>query len=68
MGRLPRIWQLVGLGWYVAVCLVLGIVGGVWLDRELHVTPLFLLLGLALGLGAAFYGLWRMVAGAVEEE
>lgn len=51
----------------MAICLVLGIVGGVWLDEQLGLKPLFLLLGLFLGLGAAFYGIYRMVATAVDE-
>ncbi len=67
MHRLPPTVRLVGLGWYIAICLVLGIVGGLWLDGQLGLKPLFLLLGLFVGLGAAFYGLYRMVARAVDE-
>jgi F0F1-type ATP synthase assembly protein I len=65
--RLPRTLRLVGLGWYIAFCLVAGIVGGLWLDDQVHLKPLFLLLGLALGLIAAFYGTIRMLATSVEE-
>lgn len=66
MSGLPRVWRLIGLGWYVALCLVVGIVGGIWLDQQLRLSPLFLLLGLALGLGSAFYGVYRMVQESVE--
>jgi F0F1-type ATP synthase assembly protein I len=52
------------MGWYIAMCLILGIAGGLWIDDQLHSRPLFLLLGLALGLGLAFYGVFRMVAQA----
>ena len=66
MQRVPRTLQLVGLGWYIAFCLVAGILGGLWLDEQLHLKPLFLLLGLAAGLIAAFYGTYRMLVAAEE--
>lgn len=67
MHRLPKTIRLVGLGWYIAVCLVVGILGGLWLDEQLGLKPLFLLLGLFGGLGIGFYGTYRMVATAVDE-
>ncbi len=57
----PRVWQLVGLGWFIAISLVLGIAGGVWLDSVVGRPPLFLLLGLFLGLGVGFWGLYKML-------
>lgn len=54
--------RLTGLGWYVAICIVLGVVGGVWLDKLIGTTPLFILLGTVLGSVVAFWGLYRMVA------
>lgn len=65
MGRLPSALRLLGIGWYVALCIALGIGGGVWLDRWLGIAPLFTLLGLFLGLGAAFYGSYRMLVEAL---
>jgi F0F1-type ATP synthase assembly protein I len=53
--------RLLGLGWYVAICIVVGAVGGVWLDRLSGLTPLFTLLGVLFGTVAAFYGLYKMV-------
>ncbi len=53
--------QLLGLGWYVALCIVVGAVGGIWLDRLSGLSPLFTLMGVLLGTVAAFYGLYRMV-------
>ncbi|MCX6023229.1 MAG: AtpZ/AtpI family protein [Chloroflexi bacterium] len=68
MRRLPVGLRLLGLGWYVAICIVLGILGGLWLDGKTGKIPLFTLLGLFLGLIAAFTGLYRMVNETVEEE
>lgn len=54
--------QFVGLGWYIAGAIVLGSLGGVWLDRWAGTTPLFVLLGVLLGTFLAFYGTYKMVA------
>ena len=53
--------RLTGLGWYVATCIVVGVAGGVFLDKWSGLKPLFTLLGLLLGLTAAFYGLIKMI-------
>lgn len=53
--------QFAGIGWFIAIAIVLGTLGGVWLDRRLDVAPLFLLIGLALGVSVGFYGTYRMV-------
>ena len=54
--------RLLGLGWLVVTSIVLGIGVGVWLDGRTGLKPLFTLLGLGLGLAAAFWGLYRMIA------
>jgi len=61
MQQLPPAARLIGIGWYFAVCIVAGVVGGVFLDRLADTTPLLTLLGLALGLLTAFYGGYRML-------
>lgn len=61
MDRLPPTAQLIGIGWFFAVCIVFGVVGGVLLDRVTGTAPLFALLGLTLGLLTAFYGGYRML-------
>lgn len=53
--------RLTGLGWYVAICVVLGVLGGVWLDRLLGTAPLLTLVGTVLGSVAAFWGVYKMV-------
>ena len=57
--------RLTGLGWYVAVCIVLGIVGGVWLDERTGLRIVFTLVGTVLGSIIAFYGVYRMVLPAI---
>ena len=54
--------RLLGLGWYVALSIILGMVGGLWLDRRLGTLPLFTLVGVVVGSAVAFYGVYRLVA------
>ncbi len=53
--------RLTGLGWYVALCIVIGVVGGLWLDGLTGTKGLFLLLGTVLGSVVAFWGMYKMV-------
>ncbi|HWO93493.1 MAG TPA: AtpZ/AtpI family protein, partial [Dehalococcoidia bacterium] len=59
------VFRLLGLGWFVAISILLGTVGGVWLDDQLSTAPLFTLVGIFLGLGAAFVGAYQMLAETV---
>ena len=68
MKKQMGVWRLVGLGWYIAACLVMGILAGIWLDQALRTAPLCMLMGLALGLVTAFTGMYRMLAGVVEDQ
>ncbi len=53
--------QLMGIGWYVATCIVFGVVGGFLLDGELGTGVALTLVGLALGLASAGWGGYRML-------
>ena len=55
------ILSLVGVGWYVAVAIFCGVVGGLWLDGRFSSSPLFTLLGLGLGIAVALFGMYRML-------
>jgi F0F1-type ATP synthase assembly protein I len=61
MNRWAAALRLAGIGFYIAGCIILGVVLGVWLDRKVDISPLFTLLGLGVGLFAAFYGTYRML-------
>ena len=49
------------LGLSMSVCVVIGIFGGIYLDRWLGVSPLFLFVGCLLGTGASFKALYDLV-------
>ncbi len=54
----PAAW-LLGIGWYFATCIVLGVLAGRWLDGRFDTTPIFALIGTFLGLAAALVGGYR---------
>lgn len=60
------VWlRFTGIGFYIAGCIILGVVLGVWLDRIVGIDSLFTLLGLGLGLFFAFFGTYRMLLPAL---
>ena len=61
MNRRLLALRLIGLGWHVAFCIVIGVVGGVFIDQWLDTKLLFTLMGLAFGTTSAFYGLIKMI-------
>ena len=53
--------KLTGLGWYVALCVLTGVILGLWLDRTFGITPIATVVGTVFGSTVAFWGLYRMV-------
>jgi F0F1-type ATP synthase assembly protein I len=61
MSRWAAASRLLGVGFFVAACILGGVLAGLWLDNKFLTKPLFILLGLTLGLAVAFYGVYRMI-------
>jgi len=60
--NLGAVLKLVGLGWYVAICIMTGLLVGLWLDlRIFHTTLWFTITGLIIGVFLAFWGLYKVV-------
>ena len=53
--------RLVGIGWYVAMCIAGGTLAGMWLDRKLDLSPVFTLGGLSLGIAVSVLGMYRLL-------
>ena len=53
-----------GAGIQFALAIVLFLLAGQWADRKLGTSPAFLLVGVFIGGGAAFYSLYRRVTKA----
>jgi len=58
---------LLGIGWYVALCLIGGVLGGLWLDSRLGISPLFILLGVGAGLVVAGFGMYKMLLSVLSQ-
>lgn len=61
MSRWAAALRLTGVGFFIAACILLGTLAGIWLDGKLDTRPLFILLGLFLGLVLAVYGVYQMI-------
>ncbi len=61
MSRWGPVLRLIGVGWYIGACIVLGAVGGLWLDNKLNTKPILVIVGLILGVFIAFYGVYHML-------
>ena len=63
------VWALrfIGIGWYVALCIVLGAVLGRWLDQKLHTAPWLAIGGIILGTFFAFFGLYQMLRPGLDQ-
>lgn len=54
--------RLLGIGWYVSFCILGGLVGGLWLDTRLGLSPILTLIGLIVGITIAAIGMLRMLS------
>ncbi|MGZ8482121.1 MAG: AtpZ/AtpI family protein [Candidatus Limnocylindria bacterium] len=55
------------LGVRLGVSVVLGVGGGLLLDSWLHTSPIFTLIGMVLGIGAAMYTIWDVAHDAMRK-
>lgn len=61
MNRWVAAARLTGVGFFIAACILLGFVGGMWLDSKVGARPLFSILGLFVGMAIALFGVYRMI-------
>ena len=61
MNRWSATIRLIGVGFYIGGCIVLGVFVGLWLDNKLNTRPIFVIVGLLFGLFLAFYGVYQML-------
>ena len=60
-------FKLLGVGWFVAICIVGGAVIGIVLDKKLDTEPILSLVFLTLGTALALFGVWRMLAPGIQK-
>ena len=61
-------WRLVGIGWYIPLCLISGTLIGMKLDEWLDTSPWLALAGVTAGLMVALLGLYVMIRPLLNEE
>jgi len=54
--------RLVGIGWFISSSVVIGLLGGMWLDNKTDSSPLFVLSGIGLGLLVSGYSIYKTLA------
>ena len=64
---MPPSGRLVGIGFYIGLCIALGTIGGKELDEALDTGRLFTLLGLGFGLALALIGGTRQLMDVLAE-
>ncbi len=63
----PANWGIAfDLGIRLGVSVILGLGGGLLLDGWLRTSPIFTLIGMVLGIGAAMYTIWDVARDAMK--
>ncbi len=53
--------SLLGIGWFFATAILLGVGVGLWVDNQTGFEPVFTIVGIVAGLGVALVGGFRML-------
>ena len=61
MFRWQAALRLIGVGWFIGISILLGVLGGFWLDSKYGTKPLWVIVGLVLGIVVAVYGVYQML-------
>ena len=61
MSRWEAALRFIGVGWFIGISILLGVLGGLWLDSKFGTEPILVIVGLIFGLVVAFYGVYRML-------
>ena len=59
---MTTVLKLVGIGWYVGICIGIGALLGMWGDDVFDIGPIITLTGVGLGLIFAISGMYRMLS------
>ena len=56
--------KFIGIGWFFAILIIGGMVGGVWLDNRAGTSPLFMILGLVIAVSAIVLFVYKIYSDA----
>jgi F0F1-type ATP synthase assembly protein I len=61
MPRWVAALRLLGIGFFIGACILLGVLTGLWVDNKMNAAPAFTIIGLMLGIITAGYGVYQML-------
>ena len=67
-GSAPSASDFAGIGLQFAASILLFVYAGQWLDRRLGTGPWFLIVGVFVGAGGAFYSMYRKLMASQKDE
>jgi F0F1-type ATP synthase assembly protein I len=67
MQRWQSALQVLEVGWFIGLAILLGILGGLWLDNRLGTRPLFTIVGIILGLVVAIVGAIKLIMPIIKD-
>ena len=53
----------INIGFQFAASIAVGRFGGLWIDGKLSTTPLFLIIGILLGIASGFHSIYKATTG-----
>ena len=56
MQRWQKALIILEVGWFVGFAIIAGVLGGLWMDSKLGTRPIFVIIGLFLGIATAIVG------------
>ena len=68
MSRWVAAFRFIGVGWFIGIPILLGILAGLWLDNKYETKPLFVIIGLILGIVVAVYGVYQMLLPLIRDK
>ena len=68
MSRWVAALRLTGVGWFIGISILLGVLGGLWVDNKFGTKPLFVIVGLVFGLIVAGYGVYQMLIPLIKDK
>ena len=60
--------RLLGVGWFVAICIGGGALAGLFLDGRFGASPVLTLIGLGAGIALATVGMFRMLTAILSDD
>jgi len=68
MSRWGAAIRLIGVGFFIGGSILAGVFAGLWIDSKLNTQPIFVIVGLLVGLFLAGFGVYKMLLPLLNDE